>query len=206
MTTHFRLTAVCGVGGMTQLNIFYCSASVTTPPVPSESIGRFYTPLLSFLSEEFTCVLMRYSLWEGPESGEWWELGADGKKHPKAAPPWGIDYDLSWTGVQGTATGQMLPPFCAGVIVAKTNVKKTRSRKFVGAFTEDGQAGGGWGSAEYAALQSAGNAWLAGFGGGSSPSYTSECWGPIHGFNNLQSVKASSIVGSQDHRKIGRGI
>lgn len=205
-TTHFRLTAVLNNAGMVNENIFYCHAEVATPPAISESVERFYTPLTDYLQANVSLFVMRYSLWEGPAGGEWWEIGPDGKKHPKAMPPWGVDIDLTGATWGGGAAGQQLPPFVTGTIIGKTNVKRTRARKFVSGFVEDNQNAGGLDAGAYSALQAAANAWLAGWGGGMSPSYVSETWGPIHGFNDLISVKANAVLGSMNLRKIGRGI
>lgn len=188
-------------------NVFYCrSAEVLTPPTADDVIAKIYTPLADFISSKFHINNTTWSLWEGDADGLWYEVGEDGKKHPKKAPPWSVGLDLSPTiAFTGAEDGQRLPPQVSPYLFAKTAVKHVIAKKFFGDFTEVSNDDGNLSVDAGAALGTTGANWLAGFGGGAAPAYDAYVWGPIHGFNRLASVSLGRTMGTQRRRKFGVG-
>ena len=182
-------------------NIFYANAPTfditTAGPLIMSNI---YVPLQSLFSGDFHIINWTYHLWEGDSSGEWYEVGSDGKKHPKKLPPWGVGITRTLSlAFNGGGTGEKLPPQVAPYIYTPTQKPHGIGKKYFGDFVDSVLADGQLNTDALGALEaSAGNMmsalqpWLC-------------VWGPIHGFQTMTGAHVARYLGTQRRRKPGVG-
>lgn len=182
-------------------NIFYVTRADENAPTGEGLITCVYNLLKTHFVATFHIITVTRSTWEGPADGEWWELGTDGKRHPKKAPPWGVGVPHTLTTEFTGASGEeALPPQVAAYVFLKTGVPHDIGKKYFGDLNVTDVIGGEPTTALGTALSSVSTALMAPMTEGPTP-YTFEVWGPIHGFQAITAALSGKYFGTQRRRK-----
>lgn len=113
---------------------------------------------------------------------------------------------IAWGGITFAATGEELPLGTAALVYARTDLRHTLSRKYLGPTTEGMNGEGGITGAGQALLDDFMNTWLAPFSGSNGWDLQAVLWSDLlSDWRPLQEPAYSSQWVIQRRRRLGRG-